>query len=180
MQTDIHALVILYVDSHLLRQMQRMALFSFHALEISPYHVVGLAGGNPLGKFTYMIGSQFPLRLPVARAADPDLHTVDGAIVRSPDRSKDKSIAICWFQFLRRWDCKNWRHDSQIRRGERKYKQETERRQDREGEGEADATSHRRLPPPLLLPLPRSRPRPPSVPEDWSSQLQSRCRTRDR
>src|SRR5271166_119387 len=49
-QTDIDALVPLYVDLDLLRQMQCLSLCSFHALEVGPHHVVGLAGGNALGK----------------------------------------------------------------------------------------------------------------------------------
>src|SRR5260370_3159715 len=177
MQTDIHALVILYVDRDVVRQMQWLAVLCFQTLEISPYQIVGLARGNPLGEFADMIGRQLPLGFLVTGAADPDLLSIDGAIVRSPDRSEDQSIAIGWFQFLRRWSCKGWRHDRQIQSAEKANKQDVDGRQALERNCDAGSTSHPRLPPPLLPPIPRSRTRPPSTPVDWSSPLRSRCRT---
>src|SRR5580698_5385312 len=89
-QTNIHALVILYVDRHLFRQMQRIAIRGFDSLEISRDHIVGLAGGNALSEFTRVIGRKLPLRPLLGNAADFDRYAIDGVIVRSPNRSENK------------------------------------------------------------------------------------------
>ncbi len=97
MQTNIHTLVILYVDGDLLRQMQLLAIACLHPLEVGRHYIVGLAGGNPLGEFAGMIGSDFPLGLLVRHAADLDVDAKDGAIVRPPHRAKNQGIGIRWF-----------------------------------------------------------------------------------
>src|SRR5258708_32580322 len=73
MQTNIHTLVILYVDGDLLRQMQLLAIGCLHPLEVGRHYIIGLAGGNPLGEFAGLILSDFPL-VPLAKhAADFDV-----------------------------------------------------------------------------------------------------------
>src|ERR1039458_561028 len=158
--------------------MQGVAILSFHALEIGPHHVVGLAGGKPLGEFACMVGIELPLGLFVRHAADLDLHAVEGAIVRSPDRSENESIAICRFQLLGRGSCEGWRQDARAQGSEKENNQQAERGEARKQKSTGGFTSRHRLRFPLLRPLPRSRPRPPSTPADWSSPPRSPCRTR--
>src|SRR5712671_6470644 len=163
MQTDVNALVILYVDGNLLRQMQWMAIFGFQALEVCPHHIVGFAGGHALGEFADMIGGQLPPGFLVMGTANLDHDSIDRVIVRVPDRSEDKSIGIRRFQFLRRWSSDGGRHDRQTRGGKKEKKQEAERKRAREQKRSGSSTSHPRLPPPLPLPLRRSRLRRPST-----------------
>src|ERR1700722_3787174 len=94
MQADIHALVILYVHCDLLRQMQALTIFSFDALEIGPNLIVGFPSRNALSEFANVIGGQLPFGLLITGPPDLNRHPVNGMIVGSPDRSKNKGIMI--------------------------------------------------------------------------------------
>src|ERR1700676_4240779 len=168
MQADIHALVILYVDCYLLREMQSLATFSFDSFEIGPDLVVGFTSRNALREFANMIGGDFPLGLLVACAPDLDRHSINGMIVGSPDRSKNKGIMISRLQLLRRGRGIGRDQDRQTQRGEKTDKQNAQRRQARERTRQTGPRTRHRLQSPLLLPLPRTPPRPPSTPVDWS------------
>jgi len=99
-QTNVHALVILYVDGDLFRQMQRGTVRHFHALEVGGDHIVSLAGGNSLGEFAGMIRIDFPLGLFIWHAADLNGDAIDGAIVGAPDRPNNERIRIGRFQIF--------------------------------------------------------------------------------
>lgn len=102
MQACVHTLVILYVDGNLARQMQRLTTFSFDPLEVGPHHIISFAGGNPLREFAGMVGKNLPPGFFLPSAPNIYLHSVDGMVIRSPDRAEDKRIGIGRFQLLGR------------------------------------------------------------------------------
>ena len=92
MQAGVLAFVVVNMDSYLLKQAQGLTVGGLEILEICGKDVVGLAGWNPLGKLSHVVGIDLPLRLLIFGAADIYGDTVHGMIVRSPDGPGDQRV----------------------------------------------------------------------------------------
>src|SRR5712691_420530 len=163
MQSSVFAFVVVDMDGNFLDQAQRLAASGFESFEIGPEDVVGFAGGNALGELAHVVGVDFPLRLFVLGAADFHRDTIDGAIVRTPDRPGDESVGLAFG--LR--GCE----ESLLRTEGRQEKYDQEKGKGRQPCDKAQQTksrsSHRlRFPPPHLLPLRSLLPRL-STQADW-------------
>jgi hypothetical protein len=63
MQTNIYALIILYVDRNFFGEVKRSTVLGFDPLEIRAHNVIVLTGKNTLRELAAMIGIKLPLRL---------------------------------------------------------------------------------------------------------------------
>jgi hypothetical protein len=96
MQARVLALVAVNVDGDLLDQVKGLAVGGLKAFQVGPEDVVGLSGGNALGKLTMMVGVEFPANFLGFIRGAPNLHgyAVKGAIIWAPDGSKDEGVRL--------------------------------------------------------------------------------------
>src|SRR5579864_4706452 len=155
--------------------MQGCSVGRLEIFEVSPDHVIGLARGKALGKLTLMVRQEFPLCFLILGATDFHSHAVDGAIVWSPNSSKDKCVRLAWFGLLLRVG------DVQREAGEEQYGGQVGKKCQGAGKRKALRKNHRlRFPPRLRPRLPRILLPRLSVRGDWWSPPRSRCRTQGR
>ena len=87
MQSGVFAFIVIHVDGNFFDQAERLAVGGLEAFEVGSEDVVGVTGGNALGKLSVVIGVNLPFGLFVLGAADFDKNAVDGTIV-GPDKCR--------------------------------------------------------------------------------------------
>ena len=95
MHPSVLALFAVDVDSHILG-VGGSAVGKFDAFQVGRENVVGFSGGDALGEFAVVVGVDLPadfLGL-VGGAADFDLHSVERAVIRTPDGSGNKRVGL--------------------------------------------------------------------------------------
>src|SRR6266567_7703397 len=94
MQAGVFAFFPIDVNRDLLSQAQRLAVDSLEMLQIRREDVVRFARGDALRELSMMVGVDFPLRLLVFGAANPDGHPIYRAIIGPPDGSGDERVGL--------------------------------------------------------------------------------------
>ena len=159
MQSGVLALFVEDVDFHFFRQAELSAVGKLHAFEIGGEYVVGFPGGNALGEFAVMVGVLIPANFFRLVGGTPNsyVHTVDGKVVGTPDRTEDERVGLLLL-----------RGGGQRAYGGAKQNCDQQKLEEESRSGPGGFTnSHRlRFPLRLLLRL-RSLPRRPSTPGDW-------------
>ena len=102
MQTGVFPLVVEDMHGNFLGQVQRLAVGGLETFEVGREDVVGLAGGNALGKLTVMVGVEFPAHFAgfVLGTANLDPDTIHRTIIRPPDGTEDESVGLPRFRVL--------------------------------------------------------------------------------
>src|SRR5215470_12723926 len=99
MQAEVASFLIFYVNlglafpALLLRHL-RFTVLDWSDFNLAPHQVVAWPARDTLSKLAMMIGYQIPRGMIFAQGMDPNLNSIEGAIIRTVRRAENKPVGL--------------------------------------------------------------------------------------